>query len=139
MKEMNKGEVITIAEREVSGMAGVSTEYLCLSLGQSKKYLLSIGGYEALAHISDYFNEETDDYEFPDAINGKKVHGFVDDYVVGGEIWLNINEDGIEFDLPTDSNVLIWLNKNCWQKLTYKSDLLPTPQIILETIEEILL
>jgi hypothetical protein len=138
MKIIDKGNFFTIAEREVSGMAGVSIEYLCLSRGEEKNYLLSIAGYEAIANISEYYNEKIDDYEIPDVVNGKKVHGVVDDYIVGGVIWLNINDDGVEFDLPTDHDVLLWLNKHNWQKITNKSEVIPTTENILASVKEAL-
>lgn len=138
MKKIDKANFFTIAEREVSGMAGTRIEYLCLSCGEDKNYLLSIAGYEALAHVSDYYNEEVDDYEFPDLINGKKVHGSVDDYLVGGDIWLNINDDGVEFDTLADSNVIYFIEKYKWQKLTDRVNILPTTENILSKIKEIL-
>lgn len=138
MKKIDKANFFTIAEREVSGMAGTRIEYLCLSCGEDKNYLLSIAGYEALAHVSDYYNEEVDDYEFPEVIEGKKVHGSVDDYLVGGDIWLNINDDGIEFDSPTDSNIILFIEKYSWQKIIDKADIFPTTENIISRIKEML-
>ena len=42
----------------------------------------------------------------------KKVHGKVDDYLVGGDIWLNINDQGVEFDMLTDGNVILFIEKH---------------------------
>jgi len=39
----------------------------------------------------------------------KKDHGKVDDYLVGGDIWLNINGEGVEFDMLTDGNVILFI------------------------------
>ena len=134
MKEIDAQEVFTIAEREISGMAGLRTEFLCLSRGQLRKYLLSIGGYEALASIEDYYDEAIDDYKLPDEINGKKVFGTDDDWVVGGDLYLNINDDGIEFDSVND-DLVTWLENQHWNKLVDGGDKKPTTEIIIRTIE----
>ncbi len=138
MKKIDKANFFTIAEREVSGMAGTRIEYLCLSCGEYKSYLLSVAGYEALAHVSDYYDEEVDDYKFPDAIEGKKVHGSVDDYLVGGDIWLNINNDGVEFDSLTDGIVILFIEKYKWQKMAGKVNIFPTNENIFSRIKEII-
>jgi hypothetical protein len=80
-------------------MASAWTIYLCVTKGNTRAFRLFEGRYAALAHCDDYFNEDTEDYDLPEEIDGLKVFGLDDDWVVGGELaWYN-DEETIEFEL----------------------------------------
>lgn len=89
-------------------------EYLVLERGETKKYRLFTGRYEALAEIADYWNDETEDYEIPDQINGVAVVGQEDDYLVGGELSASETNEIIEFDSLNESLVKIWATMHRW-------------------------
>lgn len=118
MKNLEKG-VIELAEREQSSIVSTWTEFLTLSSGQSKKYLIASAGYEALAEIHEFFNEDKDDYdEIPEEINGQKVVQIEGEYIVGGPLIINSDYSGLEFDDPSDSELSTWLIDSGWDKLT---------------------
>ena len=90
------------------------TEYLVLERGQTKKYRLFTGRYEALAEIADYWNDETEDYDIPDQINGVAVVGQEDDYLVGGELSAAESNEIIEFESLNESLVQVWATMQRW-------------------------
>ena len=89
-------------------------EYLVLERGQTKKYRLFTGRYEALAEIADYWNDETEVYEIPDQINDVAVVGQEDDYLVGGELSATESNESIEFESLKESLVQIWATMQRW-------------------------
>ena len=117
MKNLEK-DVIELAEREQSSIVSTWTEFLTLSSGQSKKYLIASAGYEALAEIHEFFNEDKDDYdEIPEEINGQKVVRIEGEYIVGGPLIVNSDYSGLEFDDPSDPALDAWLADSGWIEL----------------------
>lgn len=53
------------------------------------KFLLATADYLAPAEANDYYDPETETYERPNQINGQKVIGLQNDYLVGGNLWIN--------------------------------------------------
>jgi hypothetical protein len=114
-----KKEVIELAERVKFSIVSSWTEYLTLSSGQSKKYLIAPAGSEALAETHEFFNEDKDDYdEIPEEINGQKVVQIEGEYIVGGPLIINSDYSGLEFDDPSDPELSTWLIDSGWDKLT---------------------
>jgi hypothetical protein len=74
-----------LAVREGSGRTSVWNEYLCLNPIGPDKAALQVCRYEALA---EYERPEDDEHEIslPAEIDGKKVVGVEDGYIVGGEL-----------------------------------------------------
>jgi hypothetical protein len=113
-----ENEVMELAEREKFSIVSSWTEYLTLSSGQSKKYLLAPAGYEALAETHEFFNEDKDDYdEIPEEINGQKVVRIEGEYIVGGPLIVNSDYSGLEFDDPSDPALDAWLADSGWIEL----------------------
>ena len=110
-------QVQIIASREQSTMASTWTEYLCLATALQGQYRLFTGRYESPAELASYYNEDTEEYELPDAIDGKSVQGFDDDYVVGGELKCFENEKIVEFDRLDEPRVVEWLAGSRWSAL----------------------
>ena len=103
-----------LASREEPSMVSMWTVYLCVSEGKIRRYTLFEGGYEVLAERSEYFNEETEDYDLPTEIDGKGVVGIDDDFVVGGELsWVN-DYQKVDFDTLDDPKVREWMLENRW-------------------------
>jgi hypothetical protein len=103
-----------IDSREDGSMVSSWNEYLCLCKGDTKRYRLFVGRYEPLVEASEFFNEETEDYDLPTHIDGVVVVGIEDDYVVGGELQWFSDEHTIQFDKPSESAVRAWLNRHEW-------------------------
>ena len=51
------------AEREASGMTSTWDEFLCVSLNEDRTFCVYTGRREVLAEASEYYNEDTDEYE----------------------------------------------------------------------------
>lgn len=112
---------IVIDSREQSSMASTWTEYLVLVRGDTKKYRLFTGGYTFLAEIADYYDEEKDDYDFPNEINGVEVVGRDDEFLVGGRLEWDDDEDAVEFDSIHDESVKLWGTTHKWDLGKIKS------------------
>jgi len=106
--------MIIVEYREGASPGSSWNERLCLCLGDTKRYRLFVGGYAGLAEASEYYNEDTDEYDLPTHIEGVEVVGIEDDIVVGGELTWFEDEDTIEFDSVDDPAVTAWLRKLDW-------------------------
>jgi hypothetical protein len=78
--------------QEGSGMTSVWNEYFCLTPNGNGTATLEVCQYEALAEIP---QDEGWDEVLPGEIEGKKVVGVEDDFIVGGE--LECYDDGRVF------------------------------------------
>ena len=97
-----KDEVIFVAQREYSSMTSTWMEYLVIIKGHHKRYQVANAAYDAIAEANDYFNEEKDDYDLPAEINGQKVLGVSDGFIIGGELGINMDNSGRDFDSPDE-------------------------------------
>ena len=109
---MSEG-VSVVGVREQSTMVSNWDEYLCFSISENGKYRLDVRQYENLASIYDYYEEETDEYNFPDEIDGKSVLGQEDESIVGGDLvcW---RDEAIEVADLNDFALRAWLKENDW-------------------------
>lgn len=112
---------VVIDTREQSTMVSTWTEYLVLVKGNTKKYRLFTGGYTYLAEIADFYDEETDDYDFPTEINGVVVVGQDDEFLVGGCLDWAESSDTVEFDSVCDESVKLWGATHKWDLQKIKS------------------
>ncbi len=68
-------------------MVSTWTEYLVLERrAKTKDWRLFVGKYEALAECWAYSDEDLNDFKLPKTINGEKVFGIEDGWVVGGPL-----------------------------------------------------
>lgn len=105
---------LILAEREVYGMSNSWDEYLVLRCHENQGFLLYTGKFECLTEASKFWNDETEEYELPDRIDGKKVVCIKDGYVVGGELDYEYEKDAIAFKHSNSPDVLEWLEKSEW-------------------------
>jgi hypothetical protein len=112
---MKIGEMIILDSRTDSSPASTWTEYLCLKRLENNQYELSVRAYEVLAEEADYYNEDTDTYDIPEEINGKKVIGSEDVYIVGGDLLEHSDEIlSLNFTNLTPSEAKKWLEEADW-------------------------
>ena len=98
---MKINDLKILDERESTNMTGGWTEYLCIEKLPKKKFELTIRGFEILGNAENYYNEEMEEYEFPDQIDGKDIVGTADEYVIGGNLVIHSEADGrVEFSDP---------------------------------------
>lgn len=109
--------ILIVAERENSSMVSSWTEYLCLQKGTEKSFRIFTGMYEGLADSSDYYNEDTGDYDLPEQIGGKTVVKVDDDIVVGGELGFFEPDDMVEFNSLSEFEFTKWLDNSRWSKM----------------------
>jgi hypothetical protein len=116
-------KIIELATREQSSISSTWTEYLTIQAGQDKRFLIASAGYDSLAEVQAYFNEERDEYEVPEEIDGCRVVGVEDGYVIGGPLLVNMDNSGLEFDDPYDKGIAEWLQENGWEKIIQTTDI----------------
>lgn len=107
-------KISIVASREGSGMTSSWEEYLCLTYGDIQPYKVFEGRYLGLAEKEDYFDEELEDYDIPEFINGEVVTGVEDDYIVGGELSYDSNDEAVEFTYLGQENLNKWLTDMKW-------------------------
>lgn len=88
-------------------MASTWTEYLVLERQEiHKNWKLFVGKYEVLAECWAYYNEDLNEFKLPKTINGVKVVGTEDEWVVGGPLqawehpainFVNVDDDVIGY------------------------------------------
>ena len=117
---MKKGEMKIMEKRLCSDSPANSwTEYLVLERLEDGKFDLAIRGYEGLAELGEYWDDEMEDWNLPDQIDGKDVVGIEDDCVVGGDLLKNSYYDdetgsGLIFTLPDQDILEGWVKKVNW-------------------------
>lgn len=110
---MGRAKQLIIAEQEESSMVSTWTEYLVLERrAKTKDWRLFVGKYEALAEAAAYYDEDTDSYRIPKTINGKKVVGQDDEWLVGGPLqcW---GDPDCTFS-QVDAKLVAWLQEFGW-------------------------
>jgi hypothetical protein len=109
-----KNEVVFISEREFSSMSSTWLEQLVIVKGYEKKYRIANAAHDAIAEAYEYFNEDKDDYELPAEIDGQQVLGVSDGYIIGGELGIDMDNAGLDFDDPEEDEVKNWLVEHGW-------------------------
>lgn len=121
---MKVGELKVINSGEQSTMASAWTEYLCIEKLTKNDFKLSIRSYEVLGQAIDY-SDEDGEWDLPDEIDGMKVMGLEDEYVVGGNLVLHSDEDGeVKFTDPKHRDVLDWLESVGWDDDTIRKEII---------------
>jgi hypothetical protein len=103
---------IILAERDDQNMWSSTHVFLVLTLNEDGGLFLHQGSYEYLAEACQYFDDDVDEFVLPKEINGKKVVGVEEGYVIGGSI-----EGGLDF-LEVRScganQISDWLRERSW-------------------------
>lgn len=104
-----------IASREVSSMVSSWTEFLCVELdAEGTAFRLFTGRYEALDEVHAYINPDTEQLDLPEEIDGKKVVGVEDDYVIGGDLTPFEEDELLSLEDPDSEIVCSWLEAKNW-------------------------
>ena len=102
-----------LAEREASGMTSTWDELLCVELNKDQSFTLYTGRREVLAVASDFYNEDTADYEIPDEGDGQAVWGVNDDCVVA-ELIGSFDDEILRLADFDHEVILAWLIDTGW-------------------------
>jgi len=102
-----------LAEREVSGMTCTWDEFLCVELNKEQSFTLYTGRREVLAEASDFYNEDTEDYEIPDEIDGQAVWGVKEDCVVSESVG-DFDDATLKLASFDREEVQAWLVETDW-------------------------
>jgi hypothetical protein len=107
---------------ERSSMVSTWKEYLCLEIRDGRA-LLSHRRYEALGEVSDFAVEAAEgdeEYRIPDVIDGKRVEGTEDEFIVGGELMLDPSDSEPELELNNadPDKVCAWLNERSFHLIS---------------------
>ena len=110
-----------IDSRENSGHVDSWTEYLCLEKSGGRTFVLSIKSHVIIDSeyngeiISQFYDEDTGEYDLPDEINGIKVLGWNDEFLLGVDLENNFQYTALELT-KTDFEHLIgeWIKNISW-------------------------
>ncbi len=121
MKENEKKQVI-VSARDDQTMWSTTRVLLVLTFLDEEVILLHEGSYEYLAESSDYWDDDKEDFFFPPEINGKKVHGVEEGYLVGGEI--EMGADSLNVVLVKPEEIEAWLRDRSWHDKNFVNEIL---------------
>ena len=102
-----------LAEREASGMTSTWDEFLCVELNKDQSFTLYTGRREVLAEASDFYNEDTEEYEIPEEIDGQAVRGVKDDCVVSESVG-DFDDATLKLASFDREEVQAWLVETDW-------------------------
>lgn len=102
-----------LAEREASGMTSTWDEFLSVELNMDQSFTLYTGRRAVLAEASDFYNEDTEDYEIPDEIDGQAVWGVKDDCVVSVSVG-DFDDEILRLADFDQEAILAWLVDTDW-------------------------
>lgn len=110
---MKVGELHILEQKTESTMVSTWTEYLCLQMLADNMFEISMRSYAIIGDLNSYYDEEADDYVIPDQIDGQKVVGVEDGYIVGGELTeVGDHMSPLEFANVEDEELIDWINAN---------------------------
>lgn len=69
-----------------------------------------------LGDLSDYYDEDSEDYNYPDEVDGVEVVECVGDSIMGGDLTYYEADECCEFDAFEDERLKIWLKTSEWDK-----------------------
>jgi hypothetical protein len=103
-----------VGSRENSSMVSTWTEYLRLSVIGRATALLEVCRYEALAEAPDC-GDGDEEPVLPEEIDGKKVAGIEDEWIIGGDLLCYDDKQRLFFDKNDIEAAVQWLTDNRWQ------------------------
>ena len=105
---------IILGARKGSSIKGAWTEYLCLEVLPYAEFDLFTGSNEGLDEAENYWNKDTEEYDLPDEINGKKVIFVQDEFVFVGAIKYFYENECVKAFSAHDPKVVKWLSDQNW-------------------------
>jgi hypothetical protein len=103
---------IILAERDDQNMWSSTHVFLVLTLNEDGGLFLHQGSHEYLAEACQYFDDDVDEFVLPKEINGKKVVGVEEGYVIGGSIERGL--DFLEVRSCGANQISDWLRERSW-------------------------
>ena len=82
-------------------------------MNEDRTFCVYTGRREVLAEASEYYNEETDEYEVPEEIDGQAVWGVKDDCVVSEAVG-NFDDEALRLTDFDAEALRIWLEDTDW-------------------------
>ena len=110
-----------IDSRENPGHVDSWTEYLCLEKTGGGDFVLSIKSHVIIDSeyngeiISQFYNEDTGEYDLPDEINGIKVLGWNAEFLLGVELENNFQYTRLELaQNDFEQSIRQWMKEINW-------------------------
>ena len=110
-----------IDRRENSGRVDSWMEYLCLEKNGGGDFVLSIKSHVIIDSeyngeiISQFYNEDTGEYDLPDEINGIKVLGWNAEFLLGVELENNFQYTRLELaQNDFEQSIRQWMKEINW-------------------------
>lgn len=100
-----------LESRQYSTRVSHWTQYLCIRHVRPGLAAVEICKYEVLCDFSPY-DEDDNPVEIPREMDGKKVIGFEDGFLVGGELGPEDDDSTYEYTLADLNSALEWIGEN---------------------------
>ena len=118
---MRENKFWEIDSRENSGRVDSWTEYLCLEKIGGGNFVLSIKSHIIIDSeyngeiISQFYDEDTDEYDLPDEINGIKVLGWNAEFLLGVDLENNFQYKRLELTQNDfEQSIRQWMKEINW-------------------------
>ena len=118
---MRKHKFWEIDRRENSGHVDSWMEYLCLEKTGGGDFVLSIKSHVIIDSeyngeiISQFYDEDTDEYDLPDEINGIQVLGWNAEFLLGVELENNFQYTRLELaQNDFEQSIRQWIKEINW-------------------------
>ena len=120
-----------IDSRENSGHVDSWMEYLCLEKTSDGNFVLSIKSHVIIDSeyngeiISQFYDEDTDEYNLPNEINGIKVLGWNAEFLLGVDLENNFQYTALELSkLDFEQSIRQWMNVINWDVTAHQLSLI---------------
>jgi hypothetical protein len=91
-------------------------------LNEDRTRCVYTGRREVLAEASEYYNDETDEYDIPEEIGGQAVWGVKDDCVVAEAVG-NCDDNTLTSTAFVKEEIALWLINTSWIEYVSPSDI----------------
>ena len=120
-----------IDRRENSGHVDSWMEYLCLEKNGGGDFVLSIKSHVIIDSeyngeiITQFYDEDTDEYDIPDEINGIRVLGWNAEFLLGVELENNFQYTRLELaQNDFEQSIKQWMKEINWDVTTQQLSLI---------------
>ena len=128
---MQKRKFWKIDSRENSGHVDSWMEYLCLEKTSDGNFVLSIKSHVIIDSeyngeiISQFYDEDTDEYNLPNEINGIKVLGWNAEFLLGVDLENNFQYTRLELTQNDfEQSIRQWMNVINWDVTAHQLSLI---------------
>ena len=120
-----------IDSRESSGHVDTWMEYLCLEKTSEDNFILTIKSHVIIDSeyngeiISQFYDEDTDEYNLPNEINGIKVLGWNAEFLLGVDLENNFQYTRLELTKNDfEQSIRQWMNVINWDVTAHQLSLI---------------